>query len=404
MNKKKIIFTIMLFAIFSFGVISCENPNDNSGISLENKPDNNVSEETPTRPQIPVLVATEGTSDVGRFEVTFWGRLNTDTLWTLGSVKWGVEYAYNKDAVVLHKHLETTKVECKTDLQGEELDEFSVTVKDLSSDTVIYYSAYILINDMKYVYGDIDSVHTDVIISFFCDDNNYYYAVNNVEITSSDPNAIIDYGFSSLGYYISCDYGTKVKCNVVVDSLTYYEFEKWSEGLTNNLRTIVAKSDRSYTFKLTHPICNNYVDLGLPSGTLWATCNLGAFSPEEYGGYYEDFSGEEIPMVSKSWRLPSLSELYELVDQCTRTSTYKNGVYGINLKGPNGNSIFLPAAGVQYKSGDWNMEYLVYFSSSNSKYPDEGYSPRILFYYRNDLNVGGWLPLLRAPIRPVRNR
>ena len=159
MNKKKIIFTIMLFAIFSFGVISCENPNDNSGISLENKPDNNVSE-NPTRPQIPVLVATEGTSDVERSKVTFWGRLNTDTLWTLGSVKWGVEYAYNKDAVVLHKHLETTKVECKTDLQGEELDEFSVTVKDLSGDTVIYYSAYILINDMKYVYGREESERT----------------------------------------------------------------------------------------------------------------------------------------------------------------------------------------------------------------------------------------------------
>lgn len=400
MNKKKIIFTIMLFAIFSFGVISCENPNDNSGISLENKPDNNVSEETPTRPQIPVLVATEGTSDVERSKVTFWGRLNTDTLWTLGSVKWGVEYAYNKDAVVLHKHLETTKVECKTDLQGEELDEFSVTVKDLSGDTVIYYSAYILINDMKYVYGDIDSVHTDVIISFFCDDNNYYYAVNNVEITSSDPNAIIDYGYSSLGYYISCDYGTKVKCNVVVDSLTYYEFEKWSGGLTNNLRTIEAKSDRSYTFKLTHPICNNYVDLGLPSGTLWATCNLGAFSPEEYGGYYKDFSGEEIPMVSKSWRLPSLSELNELVNQCTSTFTYKNGVYGINFKGPNGNSIFLPAAGFQYRiSGDWEKEKVVYLSSSNSKYQDEGYSPHVLY----ELSTG-WLNLLRAPIRPVRNR
>ena len=29
-----------------------------------------------------------------------------------------------------------------------------------------------------------------------------------------------------------------------------------------------------------------YVDLGLPSGTLWATCNMGAGSPEDYGGYY----------------------------------------------------------------------------------------------------------------------
>ena len=47
------------------------------------------------------------------------------------------------------------------------------------------------------------------------------------------------------------------------------------------------------------PDGHQYVDLGLPSGTLWATCNIGANSPEEYGDYFA--WGETVPKAAYEW-------------------------------------------------------------------------------------------------------
>ena len=131
------------------------------------------------------------------------------------------------------------------------------------------------------------------------------------------------------------------------------------------------------------------VDLGLPSGIKWASCNVGATKPEEYGGYYawgeteekDDYSPEtylyykyvsgniedEVNWINigseisgteydvahvkwgGSWRMPTLAEIEELIDKCTWTWITYNGVEGNKVTGPNGNSIFLPAAG--YRSG-----------------------------------------------------
>lgn len=143
---------------------------------------------------------------------------------------------------------------------------------------------------------------------------------------------------------------------------------------------------------------HDWVDLGLPSGTKWATCNLGANSPEEYGDYYA--WGETSPWKYASkgayadryykyyggsdgvftkycndashgkngftdnlttleasddaatvnwgsgWRMPTKDELDELKNNCTATSTNQNGVNGLLFTSrSNGNSIFLPCAG-----------------------------------------------------------
>ena len=140
------------------------------------------------------------------------------------------------------------------------------------------------------------------------------------------------------------------------------------------------------------PDNHEYVDLGLPSGTLWATCNLGASSPEEFGDYfawgetdskdeytYENykwwyFDGDGYRYISKynnnsyfgpvdgkteleleddaayvnwgtSWRMPSYDQVAELVNICSWQWTQRNGVIGHLLTGPNGNTMFLPAAG-----------------------------------------------------------
>ena len=88
-----------------------------------------------------------------------------------------------------------------------------------------------------------------------------------------------------------------------------------------------------------HP---HWIDLGLPSGTKWRCCNVGASSPEEYGGYY---TFEE----AQAYNPPSHDLFVELLDNCSSKPTTQNGMNGMKFTGPNGASIFFTAAGY-----DWN--------------------------------------------------
>ena len=133
---------------------------------------------------------------------------------------------------------------------------------------------------------------------------------------------------------------------------------------------------------------HDYVDLGLPSGTLWATCNVGASKPEGYGNYYAwgetatktvyiwstykwangssssltkytGSSSAELQLSDdaayvnwgKNWRMPSQAQFEELINSNYTTTTWTsiNGIYGrkitSKMPGYTGNSIFLPAAG-----------------------------------------------------------
>lgn len=83
-----------------------------------------------------------------------------------------------------------------------------------------------------------------------------------------------------------------------------------------------------------HP---HMIDLGLPSGTKWACCNLGAAKPEDYGNYY---SYDEACAIS----LPTWNQMNEM-NVCYDKSGYYKGVSGDFYKGPNGASIFIPFAG-----------------------------------------------------------
>ena len=142
----------------------------------------------------------------------------------------------------------------------------------------------------------------------------------------------------------------------------------------------------------------NAVDLGLPSGTLWADRNVGADAPEAYGDYfawgetepkdYYDWSTykwcngsydtqtkyctssyfgtvdnkttldleDDAAYVNmgSDWRMPTYAEMQELMNNCTTTWTTQNGVYGRKVTGKNGNSIFLPAAGYREYSSLYN--------------------------------------------------
>lgn len=139
------------------------------------------------------------------------------------------------------------------------------------------------------------------------------------------------------------------------------------------------------------------IDLGLPSGTLWACCNVGTNTPEGYGGYYawgeteekDDYSfenyihcdgtydtchnlGNDIAGTQNdvahikwgdSWVMPSADQIKELSEKCTHERVSVNGINGGKFASYiNGNSIFLPAAG-RY-SFDESVEGLMFVGCS----------------------------------------
>ena len=153
-----------------------------------------------------------------------------------------------------------------------------------------------------------------------------------------------------------------------------------------------------------------YVDLGLPSGLKWATCNVGADSPEDYGDYYAwgetstkssygsgncetwnksigDIKGTSRDVAhvkwGGSWRMPTKAEFEELLntDNCTGEWTTLNGKKGYKVTScKNGNSIFLPAAGWRNgKSLDGTDAWGGYWSSTPGESSTQ-YAYRLYFY------------------------
>jgi hypothetical protein len=93
---------------------------------------------------------------------------------------------------------------------------------------------------------------------------------------------------------------------------------------------------------------HEWVDLGL--SVKWATCNVGAGIPGQSGGFYhKDYQGDVAHNEwGGSWRLPTVDEWYELMDNCMWTETAQDGVKGFKIISMvNRNSIFLPYTGLE---------------------------------------------------------
>lgn len=114
---------------------------------------------------------------------------------------------------------------------------------------------------------------------------------------------------------------------------------------------------------------HDWVDLGL--SVKWATTNVGASKPEGYGTFYTYREAQERLWTSP-WRTPTYDELKELRNECTWKWTTQNGVNGCKVTGPNGESIFLPAAGYRQCNGYvYNVgAYGDYWSSIRYDYDD----------------------------------
>ena len=216
----------------------------------------------------------------------------------------------------------------------------------------------------------------------------------------------------------------------------------------------------------TTPSTMEYVDLGLPSGLKWAKCNLGASKPSDYGDYYAwgetapkadytwatykwmqagqsdwkyitkytfadgktggiwydssgNFIGDNLTtlrpaddaatqQLGSPWRMPTVDEQEELITKCTWTWTTQDGVNGYQVDGPNGNAIFLPAAGLRSGSALGSAGSRgFYLSNSHSSHSSHSTSRndvvfRIYFYSNGQHSMDTYLRCLGYSVRPVR--
>ena len=138
-----------------------------------------------------------------------------------------------------------------------------------------------------------------------------------------------------------------------------------------------------------HP---HWIDMGLPSGTLWRCCNEGASTPEEYGGYYT------YGQVSTA---PTYEQIKELLISCSYKWIPVNGVNGLKFTGPNGGSIFLPAAGYVWEGELDSVGYWGVYWSSTYEDSDDAFNLNI---DSNDViwGIGSGCRSHEYSVRPVR--
>lgn len=145
------------------------------------------------------------------------------------------------------------------------------------------------------------------------------------------------------------------------------------------------------------------VDLGLPSGNIWATYNVGAHAPEERGYYIEWIDNKELGEKfnwEKGWRVPSEDEWVELYQNCTYTMENRqdhNGktIGGMVFRASNGNSIFLPA--IQY-----NDQWGYYWSCT--PYPLERKHVMEFSFVEDEIGVFHKHKNAKGFIRPVHSK
>lgn len=241
---------------------------------------------------------------------------------------------------------------------------------------------------IQYQYKDIDYDFT----------SKFDIGLDQITWTSSDESVAI---VSSNGQILALAEG-----KATITAIVYY------------LGGETAQATLEVVVKAFQPGEHGYVDLGLSSGLKWATCNVGANAPEDYGyyfawgevepkttynwdtyKYYDDsnltkYTSNDSKTVldpeddaatanwGGAWRMPTKAEQDELRNNCTWDWTTQNGVKGYKVTGPNGNSIFLPAAGCVTEGALGDAGSYGYYWSS-SLYADGPY-----YAYYVDFNSG----------------
>ena len=244
-------------------------------------------------------------------------------------------------------------------------------------------------------------------------------------------------------------------CTVTATANSNYTFTNWTENgsvvstQANYIFTVNGNRTLMANFNYNGGGTHEYVDLGLPSGLLWATCNIGADSPEDYGDYfawgetrpkdtynwttyqycmgssntltkycndasygYNGFT-DNLTVLEASddaataqwgngWRMPTQAECQELLNNTTNIWTTQNGVNGRLFTATNGNSLFLPAAGYRRGSSLYDAgTYGFYWSSSlYTVYPGGAW---YLYFHSSDCYMDYFNRYYGFTVRPVRS-
>lgn len=270
----------------------------------------------------------------------------------------------------------------------------TANITNLIDNTTYYYAAAYKAGNEDYVLGEVKSFKTNPLVT-------------TIENPKTTVVSVTLQGTCSKGIYIA---GFSVK-KEGDSEYTQYDaypdengnFSAYVEDLDINTKYLFyafAQADdqtikgMEYSFS-TKPLCpdDNHphmIDLGLPSGTKWACCNVGASKPEEYGGYYawgetsekdsywlrtyqyyhiddinqselcvnigEDISGTEYDVARKimgsAWRMPSDEDYSEMIEFCNMTTIKYKGEYGLLCTGPNGQQIYFTPQGHLNENGE----------------------------------------------------
>lgn len=171
---------------------------------------------------------------------------------------------------------------------------------------------------------------------------------------------------------------------------------------------------------------HEYVDLGLPSGTKWATMNVGASSETDYGNYYQygkgaaqyaatsgdsNYSGTEDPLDSSvdtasqvwggKWRMPTRAQMKELTANTTYewVTNYKgSGINGCTFTATNGAVLFFPAAGFWFNGSQDSVGSDGYYWGSS---PGGSDYACYLYFYDGGEAVAGYYRKSGCSVRPV---
>ena len=185
-----------------------------------------------------------------------------------------------------------------------------------------------------------------------------------------------------------------------------------SEQCTDSIENTIA------SIKYPKNASGKAVDLGLPSGTLWADRNLDALDETDEGGLFiwgdptgkndtvkvpdktYKISGTEYDIVKEKWGddwcMPNLEQFNELHDQCSIKKIEKDNIKGYLVTGPNGNTLFFPFSSLYRDEYFWGWEYQM--SWTDTREGDHVLSCNIVDGFHN------CAPTLKFTIRPVRSK
>ena len=151
---------------------------------------------------------------------------------------------------------------------------------------------------------------------------------------------------------------------------------------------------------------HEYVDLGLPSGKLWAKTNYGAATEGDYGAYVDWPARNIVQSVwGEEWATPTQNDIVELVNNCTFSWGYNSrSVYGCSVTGTNGKSIFLPAAGFRIMGTPQMVGSDIYYWSDNEY--ESGFAYALQGSAGNSISAyQTWnIDYAAFPIRPIANK